>query len=331
VHRDLKPQNVFVVHSERGEELAKILDFGLVRLDRTNASMPAASLLGTVRYMAPEQVRNAALVDARADVYALGAVLYECLAGVPAHPGDTTEQILKRRLNEDPRSLGELRAPLPRGLDGVVRRALARNPNARFASASEFASTLERYLSPAAAREPEPHAVRGPSTAPVAIANHDDTPSGHSSLRAWLPHTFGVFAATGMAVGALWFAGSAHDDSLELRVALDPRVRTDDARSAPAAMTHAASTGAATATEAVSVTAPAASALEPERLLPIARTHVLKTKVAASAATGQALTPGLANTGSTSPAVVAPRATATKVTGRPLDHENPYAALESTR
>jgi serine/threonine-protein kinase len=334
VHRDLKPQNVFVVHSERGDELAKILDFGLVRLDRTNLSAPAASLLGTVRYMAPEQVKNPALVDARADVYALGAVLYECLAGVPAHPGDTTEQILKRRLNHDPRSLGELRESLPRGLDGVVRRALARNPNARFASAGEFAAALEHYL-PAAA-ELEPHWTRGPSTAPVAIANHDDRANARPAARSWLPHAIGAFAATGIAVVALWFAGGAHDDNLQLRAALEPTPRTEDSLSPPAGMTHAASTRAVTAAQAVSVNAPAPStpASDPEGSRPSVRAHVLKTKVTPSAGAGQAATPGLPRTGSAAPVVVAgitPRTPSTKDMGRPLDHDNPYSPLASTR
>ncbi len=333
VHRDLKPQNVFVVQGERGEELAKILDFGLVRLDRANTSAPAASLLGTVRYMAPEQMRNPALVDARADVYALGAVLYECLAGVPAHQGDTTEQILKRRLNEDPRSLGELRAALPRGLDGVVRRAFARNRNARFASAREFAAALERYLPAAAARELEPHSTRGPSTPPVAIPNRDHAVSERPALRSWLPHALGAFAATGVAIGALWFAGGAHDDHLQAHAALEPGARTDDALATPAAMTRAP-TRAVAATPAVALSVPVPSTPEPAPVHspPNVQNHALKPKVPPPTAAGQAPTRQLPRPGAASPPVAAAvAARATKGTGRPLDHENPYLSFESTR
>jgi serine/threonine-protein kinase len=205
VHRDLKPQNVFVARDERGRELAKILDFGLVRLDRSHAAVPSASILGTVSYMAPEQLQNPALVDARADIYALGAVLYECLAGVPPHPGDTVEQILARRAKHAPRRLAELRDELPRGLDEVVRRALAHHPSDRFRSAADFAAALESHA-PAAEQLELPGRPEGAASIPPVSSADDTEDADRTTDRGSWQRTLGSFALASALLGALWCA-----------------------------------------------------------------------------------------------------------------------------
>lgn len=144
VHRDLKPENVCIVNDDAGSELAKVLDFGLVRLDSAASLGGGASLVGTIRYMAPEQALDPLQVDARADIYAVGAILYEALTNRRPHPGDTAEEILFHTMNREPSPLQTLRPGLPASADAVLQRALARDPSQRFTSATDFASALER-------------------------------------------------------------------------------------------------------------------------------------------------------------------------------------------
>jgi serine/threonine-protein kinase len=142
VHRDLKPENVFVVRCDDGGEAGKVLDFGLVQLAGGSSTTHAGALVGTIRYMAPEQARGDQPVDQRADVYAVGAILYECLAGRPPHPGSSAEEVLFNRMNQPARSLGEQREGLPEGLEGVVQHALSSTPDERYQSALELATAL---------------------------------------------------------------------------------------------------------------------------------------------------------------------------------------------
>jgi eukaryotic-like serine/threonine-protein kinase len=154
VHRDLKPENVFICSDAR----LKILDFGIVSLASASAALTAETIavpqpratgpemmIGTVGYMAPEQARGQA-VDARADIFALGAVLYEMLSGARAFDGDTAVDVLANVLHTDPRELQpELRVPPP--LDRIVRRCVEKRPEERFQSARDLAFALEGVLS----------------------------------------------------------------------------------------------------------------------------------------------------------------------------------------
>ena len=152
VHRDLKPANLHVSTRETGEELCKILDFGVVK-SVTSTTTREGRLVGTLRYMAPEQLEHAT-VDQRTDVYALGAVLYECLAGQPPHSGDTLERLLYAIMNGEPAPLERVRSDLPRGLSAEVGRALARDANRRFATVAEFAAALAPYAGKGRWRDP---------------------------------------------------------------------------------------------------------------------------------------------------------------------------------
>lgn len=144
VHRDLKPENLFIERRE-GRERTKILDFGVVQTSGGNSTAHTGSLIGTLRYMAPEQARGDARLDARADLYALGAILYECLTGVVAHPGRNTEEVLFHVMTADPTPLRELRSRLDPGLEAAVLRCLRRNLEERFQSADELADALTPY------------------------------------------------------------------------------------------------------------------------------------------------------------------------------------------
>jgi eukaryotic-like serine/threonine-protein kinase len=147
VHRDLKPENVFLLDDGQ----VKILDFGLARQSAasensgataTAAMTDAGTVLGTVGYMAPEQVRGQA-VDARADVFAFGAVLYEMVTGQRAFHRDTAADTMTAILTQDPPELSGSRPDLSPALDRIIRHCLEKNANERFQSARDVAFALE--------------------------------------------------------------------------------------------------------------------------------------------------------------------------------------------
>ncbi len=148
VHRDIKPANLFLPGRE--VQRVKVLDLGIARvptLARRSATR-VGTILGTPGFMAPEQVRGAAEIDARADVYALGAVLFECLTGRPAIEGDSVEALLGRTLLEDcPRLLAAM-PDAPPGLDELLARMLARDPADRPADGDAVVRALEPFARP---------------------------------------------------------------------------------------------------------------------------------------------------------------------------------------
>jgi serine/threonine-protein kinase len=150
VHRDLKPANLFVAQRPDGSPLVKVLDFGVAK-GALPAEEQAGSLtmtlvaLGTPLYMAPEQVRSSRDVDARADIWSLGAILYEMLAGVPAFGGNTVANITAQVLEADPRPLTTVAPSVPAELDRVVRKALAKRPEQRFVDVAAFAAALSTF------------------------------------------------------------------------------------------------------------------------------------------------------------------------------------------
>ena len=145
-HRDLKPENVFLLKDGQ----VKILDFGLARqttMDTGATETVAAvtdpgTVIGTAGYMAPEQVRGQA-VDGRADLFALGAVLYEMLSGTRAFQRDTAAETMTAILKEDPPDLGDTRTDLSPALDRIVRHCLEKNVAERFQTARDVAFALE--------------------------------------------------------------------------------------------------------------------------------------------------------------------------------------------
>lgn len=145
VHRDVKPGNLFVTKGDSDEELCKLLDFGVVKSGEGTETKPN-QLIGTMRYMAPEQLTNGK-VDGRADIYALCATLYECIAGHPPHIADSLERVLFSVMNTEPAALIELGLGISPSLSRLVQRGLARTPGERFSSAHELAQELQRLSS----------------------------------------------------------------------------------------------------------------------------------------------------------------------------------------
>jgi len=141
IHRDIKPENILL---EGGHAL--VADFGIARAvgsaATTQVTTATGLAIGTPAYMSPEQALGDAAVDARSDVYALGCVLYEMLAGEPPYTGPTPQAIMARRLSEPVRSLRIIRDTVPDQLERAVMRALARVPADRFPSATAFRDAL---------------------------------------------------------------------------------------------------------------------------------------------------------------------------------------------
>jgi eukaryotic-like serine/threonine-protein kinase len=147
-HRDLKPENLFVSKRADGSELLRVLDFGVAKLDNLEGAAlttDQGALIGTAMYMSPEQIRAEQPIDKRADVYALGAVLYELLSGKPPHTGSRPHAILYSILHEQPTPLDTLVPSLARAFVSVVDRTLAKDPAERVQSAERLAALLEPY------------------------------------------------------------------------------------------------------------------------------------------------------------------------------------------
>jgi serine/threonine-protein kinase len=177
IHRDIKPENI-LLH----DQSALVADFGIAlaasRAGDTRMTETGMSL-GTPHYMSPEQAMGERDLDARADVYALGATLYEMLGGEPPFTGPTAQAIVARVLSEHPRPLSALRPTVPPHVDRAVRTALQKLPADRYSSAAAFAEALAR-----------------PDTSPASVPTPAPAPR-HAGLGTWLPW---ALAATAVVV-----------------------------------------------------------------------------------------------------------------------------------
>jgi eukaryotic-like serine/threonine-protein kinase len=144
IHRDVKPGNILLADGQ-----ALVADFGIARALGSaveDAVTESGLVMGTPAYMSPEQAAGQVEVDGRSDIYSLGCVLFEMLAGEPPFPGSTAAAILARRLNETAPPIGRLRPDLPEAIEHALARALARDPANRFDSAGELAQALDLLL-----------------------------------------------------------------------------------------------------------------------------------------------------------------------------------------
>jgi tRNA A-37 threonylcarbamoyl transferase component Bud32 len=160
VHRDLKPANLFVTTTPDGRELLKVLDFGIAKLSDLSAPEQEEAakrltgddmVLGSPSYMAPEQVRSSHDIDKRADIWAMGAILYEMLTGATAFVGDSVGSIFRAVLDVDAPPLRARRADAPEELDAAIARCLKREPAERFADVAEVARAIAPFGSGALA------------------------------------------------------------------------------------------------------------------------------------------------------------------------------------
>jgi WD40 repeat protein/serine/threonine protein kinase len=143
IHRDIKPANLLV---DAGGHLW-VTDFGLARLASDASLTMTGDLLGTLRYMSPEQaLAKRVVIDHRTDVYSLGVTLYELLTLEPAYSGRSREEVLRQIAFEEPRPPRRLNKSIPAELETIVLKAIAKNPEERYATAQELADDLKRFL-----------------------------------------------------------------------------------------------------------------------------------------------------------------------------------------
>jgi serine/threonine-protein kinase len=198
VHRDLKPDNVFL--PERGRPACKILDFGFAR-HRTKQQRITATgaMIGTPRFMAPEILADAKIVDARTDVYSVGVLAFEMLTGRSIYPADDFNQLVGCILTGRTIPLRSVLPDAPPELEALLQRATARDPAQRLASAEAFATELAQIVGlrsdgPRTASErPPPLVASGPppAAAPARVAPSTRPPSRRAAApasggRAWL-------------------------------------------------------------------------------------------------------------------------------------------------
>jgi serine/threonine protein kinase len=135
IHRDLKPENIFLITRDGTADVVKVLDFGIAKTTEAEAARERrltspGMAMGTPEYMAPEQATGRP-ADARCDVYALGAILYEMVTGVPPYSGDNFMEILNKKANQEPVPPNHVRGELPGQVSDLVMTAMARNPDDR--------------------------------------------------------------------------------------------------------------------------------------------------------------------------------------------------------
>ena len=152
VHRDVKPSNLMI----DGHGKLWVTDFGLARIQNDNGVTLTGDVVGTLRYMSPEQAGGGALVDARTDVYSLGLTLYELLTQTHAHSGEDRQLLLRQIINEEPIAPRKINPAVPLDLETIVLGAMAKARDDRYVSAQALADDLERFLEgkPTLARRP---------------------------------------------------------------------------------------------------------------------------------------------------------------------------------
>ena len=158
VHRDLKPENLFLTTSADGEPIIKVLDFGISKeLGRPEprAVTNPSSAIGSPHYMAPEQMRALQSVDSRADIWALGAILFELVAGRAPFDAENLAAVCAAVVTDDPPRVRDLVKDVPAGLDAVIWRCLRKDPKERYATVADFAAALAPYGSPGSALSAE--------------------------------------------------------------------------------------------------------------------------------------------------------------------------------
>lgn len=185
VHRDVKPENVLLGTNANGEQIVKVTDFGLARAVTDTTATTRGVVLGTVSYLAPEQV-SSGRVDERTDVYAVGILLFELVTGRRPYSGDNPLQIAYQHVNSDVPAPSSVAAGVPAEVDAIVRHATRREPSERYASTREFgdevralsALRIERQAAPDEhTREVVADTLSEASDPPMALVPVDATPA----------------------------------------------------------------------------------------------------------------------------------------------------------
>jgi hypothetical protein len=240
VHRDLKPANLFLTQRPDGSSLVKVLDFGISKVKSADPSQLSLThtqaMMGSPLYMSPEQMRSSKDVSPSADIWSLGVILHELIAGDVPFTGTTFPEVLVQVMSGEPPPLRSLRAEVPEGLEAVVLRCLEKDPADRYSSVAALGVALSPYGSPrtlglqtrlrsSVSRAPLPVAAAGffrgpgvtllheaPATAPTAPA-----PAPPGVLAAAAPGGERLPSRTNTAWGEQSGSGASHAGGSRLR------------------------------------------------------------------------------------------------------------------
>jgi len=235
VHRDLKPENLFIARRSTGEDWCKVLDFGVAKMDASLATTQGA-IVGTVRYMAPEQLEDGTKVGTAADLYALGAILYECLSGRAAHAGESIQEVMFSVLNKEPPPLKDV----PSSVAAIVLQCLAKDPARRPHSARAVEELLAGTLGMAVPATASQHTL--------AEDDHQATSPLESRARSRQARSLLAPASIGALLGAVlsastiaWWQSERADHPTPTTPAL-PRTNAEPPAALPATVPSATAT-----------------------------------------------------------------------------------------
>jgi len=201
VHRDLKPANLFLARRPSGKPIVKVLDFGISKVGASAKDAVITSttaMMGSPSYMSPEQLLSANTVDARADIWSMGVVLYELLAGKLPFAAETMPELVAMVLQRGPDPLGDRAPEVPPGLAAIVERCLQKERDARFANVAELARALAPFGPPRSEQSVErvehllgveasapPTAPMAPATTSPGLASPGPLPAGAAHARTY--------------------------------------------------------------------------------------------------------------------------------------------------
>jgi serine/threonine-protein kinase len=212
IHRDLKPSNLFLAERPDGSRVVKVLDFGIAKAFGPAAQMQAAAvttqgLVGSPAYMAPEYVRSAKNIDTRADIWAIGVILYELLTGELPFEGENSGEVLAAILEKTPAPIASRRAGVSPELEAVVTKCLARKPKNRYAELADVAEALAPF---ATKRSPSIVRIRASvATLMLRPLDADRTGSTHAVGAGRDDPTEVAPVARGEDTGQSWTSGGA--------------------------------------------------------------------------------------------------------------------------
>lgn len=288
VHRDLKPANLFVARLPGGVHSVKVLDFGISKLTGFSASggessqTKTSALLGSPLYMSPEQMRSSKDVDARGDIWALGVILYELLAGAAPFIADSMPELVFKIVDGAPVSLVQQRPDVPPGLEAVIFRCLEKDRARRFQTVGDLATALAPYA-PRKSRGSIDRIVQVMQAAGMSVASPISThlstlpppPSAVPALGGSTAAAFGKTATGGgrakpalLGVGSLLVVGAVAVLALRRGAVTEPGLSSASPAAESASVNHAPSAVSASSpapvVEAVASAAPpAASSVAP--------------------------------------------------------------------
>jgi eukaryotic-like serine/threonine-protein kinase len=248
VHRDLKPENLFVCAGDDGRDVVKLLDFGVAKLLSGDNSTSPGTLMGTARYMSPEQAGSGAPVTAISDIFSLGVILYECLTGVSPFEAETLERVLFQVLNHEPEPLERLRPELPLSLALAINRALSKQPRERHASARAFEQAL---LASAGARATH-RTDKTPNNGDDTLVDQDAAPLSESAVveqpRPGRWRALAAISALGLTAAGLLLAQRRTEDAPQAETTSEtPPVQRAETRAAPTSQASSAATASSVA------------------------------------------------------------------------------------